>query len=240
MQKRIVTRDEWLAEREQHLAMEKAFTRMRDALSAQRRALPWVRIEKEYVFEGPNGPERLEDLFDGRNQLVIYHFMFGPDWEQGCASCSFVADHFGPALIHLAHRDVTLRAVSRAPIERIEAFRKRMGWQFHWLSSASDDFNVDFRVSSPGAPLDEAPGLSVFTRGDDGAIYHTYSTYERGLDLLVGTYNLLDLVPKGRDEDGYAFSMTWLRHHDRYDGYTVDPKAGYPMPVRNAEAECCH
>ena len=240
MQQRIVSRAEWLAEREQHLAMEKAFTRMRDALSAQRRALPWVRMEKDYVFEGPNGPEALADLFEGRNQLIVYHFMLGPDWEQGCASCSFVADHLDPTLVHLAHRDVTLRVVSRAPIERIEAFRKRMGWQFRWLSSAASDFNFDFEVSAPGEPLDELPGMSVFVRGEDGAIYHTYSTYSRGLDLLVGTYNLLDLVPKGRDEDGYAFSMTWLRHHDRYDNYAVDPGAGYPMPVRHAEARSCH
>jgi predicted dithiol-disulfide oxidoreductase (DUF899 family) len=256
MQQRIVSRDEWLVARRQHLDREKALTRLRDELSAERRALPWVRIGMNYVFDGPRGPETLSDLFAGRNQLIVYHFMFGPDWEQGCPSCSFLSDHFDPALIHLAHRDVTLCAVSRAPIARIEAFRKRMGWQFHWVSSLKNDFNFDFDVSfpanqpgdtftynyaqhpkpanvDPSEVFDEGHGLSVFARDERGAIYHTYSTFSRGVDLLVGTYNFLDLVPKGRDEDGLAFDMAWVRHHDRYDeNYRVDPTAGYPMPVR--------
>jgi predicted dithiol-disulfide oxidoreductase (DUF899 family) len=261
MQRRIASRDEWLAERKQLLAREKEFTRLRDELSAQRRTLPWVGIDKEYVFEGPNGPESLADLFDGRNQLIVYHFMFGSDWEQGCPSCSFISDHFDPMLVHLAHRDVTMGVVSRAPIERIEGFRKRMGWQFHWVSSFANDFNLDFNVSfpldglgdtiaynytdypkpaDPTGSLEEGHGISVFARDADGAIYHTYSSYARGCDLLIGTYNFLDLVPKGRDEDGLPFPMTWLRHHDRYDDYRFDPEAGYPMPVRDGKASCCN
>ena len=236
MQQRIVSRDEWLIERKQHLVREKELTRLRDELSRERRSLPWVRIEKDYIFDGPNGPESLADLFDGRNQLLVYHFMFGPNWEQGCPSCSFVSDHYDPAIVHLAHRDVTLRVVSRAPIERIDAFRKRMGWQFHWVSSFRNDFNFDFNVSFPADRAgdtitynyaehprtadfasEEAPGISAFARGEDGAIYHTYSSYTRGLDVLIGTYNLLDLVPKGRDEDELPYGMAWVRHHDRYD-----------------------
>jgi predicted dithiol-disulfide oxidoreductase (DUF899 family) len=252
--RRIVSRDEWLIERKQHLAMEKAFTRLRDEVSRQRQSLPWVRIDKEYVFEGPGGRESLRDLFEGRSQLIVYHFMFAPDWSEGCASCSFVSYHIDPMLIHLAHRDVTLRVISRAPIERIEAFRKRMGWKFKWLSSLNDEFNFDFHASFPPeravdgkvtynytsfdvAPgmLEDGPGISVFAKDDDGNVYHTYSTYSRGVDLLVGTYNYLDLVPKGRDEDGFAFDMTWLRHHDRYDDYQVDPNAGYSMPAKVCE-----
>ncbi len=253
---RIVTRDEWLIERKQHLAKEKDLTRLRDEVSRQRRALPWVKIDKNYVFEGPNGPESLSDLFEGRNQLIVYHFMFGPEWAEGCPSCSFVSDHIGPTLIHLAHRDVTLRVVSRAPIDRLEAFRKRMGWPFKWVSSLANDFNFDFDVSFPpervvdgkvtynytsfdaaaGMP-EEAHGISVFAKDDDGAIYHTYSSYARGADLLLGTYNFLDLVPKGRDEESFPFPMTWLRYHDRYDGYELDPKAGYRTPAK--VGACC-
>jgi predicted dithiol-disulfide oxidoreductase (DUF899 family) len=248
---KIVTRDEWLIERKQHLAREKELTRLRDDVSRQRRALPWVKIDKSYVFEGPNGSESLSDMFEGRNQLIVYHFMFGPDWSEGCPSCSFLSDHFDPTLIHLAHRDTTLRVVSRALIDRLEAFRKRMGWPFQWVSSLANDFNFDFDVSFPperivdgkmtynytsfdaaaGMP-EEAHGISVFAKDDDGAIYHTYSSYARGADLLLGTYNFLDLVPKGRDEDSFPFPMTWMRHHDRYDGYALDPKAGYRMPAK--------
>lgn len=248
---RIVTRDEWLVERKQHLAREKELTRLRDEVNRQRRALPWVKIDKSYVFEGPNGPESLSDLFEGRNQLIVYHFMFGPEWSEGCPSCSFVSDHIGPTLIHLAHRDVTLRVVSRAPIDRLEAFHKRMGWPFKWVSSLANDFNFDFDVSFPpervvdgtvtynytsfdaaaGMP-EEAHGISVFAKDEDGAICHTYSSYARGADLLLGTYNFLDLVPKGRDEESFPFPMTWLRHHDRYDDYQLDPNAGYRMPAK--------
>lgn len=259
LQNRIVTRAEWLVERRKQLAKEKEFTRLRDEVNRGARALPWVKVDKEYVFDGPNGPETLADLFEGRNQLIVYHFMFRPDWAHGCPSCSYVADHIDPMLIHLAHRDVTFRVVSRAPIDHIEAFRNRMGWKFHWVSSFGNEFNYDYNVSFPPErivdgkvmynfqtveagselPLDEREGISVFYKDAGGTIYHTYSAYERGVDLFVGTYNWLDIVPKGRDEDGLAFKMAWLRHHDRYDDeYRVDVVSGYPFPPRIAHS-CC-
>ncbi len=229
----IVSQEEWLAARKAHLAKEKEFTRLRDQLSAERRALPWTRVDKRYGFEGPDGKETLADLFDGRSQLIVYHFMLGPGWEQGCPSCSFLADHFDGALVHLAHRDVTLVAVSRAPLSEIERFRKRMGWRFKWLSSFGSDFNADYHVSftedemAKGEvyynyhmtrfPSEEGPGASVFYKDADGTIFHTYSAYARGLDILIGTYNYLDLVPKGRDEAELPWTMAWVRHHDRYD-----------------------
>jgi predicted dithiol-disulfide oxidoreductase (DUF899 family) len=228
----VVSRAEWLATRKAHLAREKEFTRMRDRLSADRRALPWVRIDKTYVFDGPHGKVTLAELFDGRRQLIVYHFMFGPGWEEGCPSCSFLADHIDGAAVHLAQRDVTLLAVSRAPLARLEPFRQRMGWRFAWVSSQSSDFNFDFHVSftraemATGAvdynferrefPSEEGPGISVFYKDEHGQIFHTYSAYARGLDLLVGAYNYLDLAPKGRDEDALPFTMAWVRHHDRY------------------------
>jgi predicted dithiol-disulfide oxidoreductase (DUF899 family) len=231
---RIVSQDAWLAARKQYLGKEKEFTRLRDRLSAQRRELPWVRVEKQYDFDGPTGKETLGDLFDGRSQLIVYHFMFGPGWEQGCPSCSFLADHFDGALVHLVHRDATLLAISRAPLPEIEAFKKRMGWRFKWVSSFGNDFNHDYHVSfTPDEiakgkvyynydmrefPSEEAPGISVFTKDGTGDIFHTYSGYARGLDILVGAYNFLDLLPKGRDEDGLDFTMAWVRHHDRYGG----------------------
>jgi predicted dithiol-disulfide oxidoreductase (DUF899 family) len=243
---KVVSRDEWLKARMAHLAAEKEFSRQRDELSRQRRELPWEKVEKNYVFEGPNGPETLADLFAGRSQLIIYHFMLGPNWEEGCKSCSFLADHFDATRIHLAHRDVTLTVVARAPMPRIRAFQQRMGWRFHWASAFENDFNRDFGVSftkeelagevnynyrKEHIGLEEAPGLSVFYKDEAGEIFHTYSTYARGLDILVGTYHFLDLVPKGRDEDGLAFSMAWVRHHDKYDdGYAVDPTAPYEQP----------
>jgi predicted dithiol-disulfide oxidoreductase (DUF899 family) len=233
MQHEIVSQDAWLAARRAHLAKEKEFTRLRDQLSAERRALPWTRIEKRYTFEGPDGTQTLAELFDGRSQLIVYHFMFGPGWEQGCPSCSFVADHIDGALVHLAQRDVTLLAVSRAPLAEIEAFKRRMGWRFPWLSSFGSDFNADFHVSfgadelakgevyynygMTSFPSEEGPGASVFYKNGDGAVFHTYSAYARGLDMLVGTYNWLDLVPKGRDEAALPWTMAWVRHHDRYD-----------------------
>ena len=233
MDHQIVSQEEWLAARVAYLAKEKEFSKARDALSAARRALPWVKIEKRYDFEGPDGKETFADLFGGRSQMIAYHFMFGPDWEQGCPSCSLLADHFDGATVHLAQRDVSLVAVSRAPLARIEEFKNRMGWKFKWVSSHGSDFNTDFHVSftpdemSQGEvyynyrmtefPSDEAPGASVFLKDENGDIFHTYSAYARGLDILIGTYNFLDLVPKGRDEDALPFTMAWVRHHDRYD-----------------------
>jgi predicted dithiol-disulfide oxidoreductase (DUF899 family) len=228
----VVSKAEWIEARKAHLAREKEFTRLRDQLSAERRALPWVRVDKTYVFEGWQGKVTLAELFGGRRQLIVYHFMFGPGWEEGCPSCSFLADHIDGAAIHLAQRDVTLVAVSRAPWPRIEAFKKRMGWRFPWVSSHGTDFNFDYHVSftkdqmAKGAveynfaprefPSEEAPGLSVFYRDEHGEVFHTYSAYARGLDLLVGAYNYLDLAPRGRDEGKLAFTMAWVRHHDRY------------------------
>lgn len=244
----IVSKEQWIEARKAHLAKEKDFTRHRDEISRQRRELPWVRVEKDYVFDGPRGKETLRDLFDGRSQLITYHFMFGPGWEQGCPSCSLLGDHFDGSLVHLANRDVTLVAVSRAPLPQIEAFKKRMGWRFKWVSSYESDFNYDYNVSytkddmAKGEvyynygmrqfPSDEAPGLSVFhTEGASRDIFHTYSTYGRGLDILIGAYNFLDLVPKGRDEDGLNYTMAWVRHHDRYqDGYAVDSASSYKQP----------
>jgi predicted dithiol-disulfide oxidoreductase (DUF899 family) len=232
MQHQVVSQEEWLAARKQLLSREKEFTRLRDQLSAARRELPWVKVDKQYVFDGPNGKETLADLFNGRSQLIIYHFMFGPGWEQGCPSCSFVSDHIDGANWHLPQRDVTLLAVSRAPLPAIEAFRQRMGWGFKWVSSYGNDFNHDYHVSfTPDEmargevyynygmeqfPSEEAPGVSVFYKDPSGAIFHTYSAYARGLDMLIGAYNYLDLAPKGRDEADLPWTMAWVRHHDRY------------------------
>jgi len=252
----VVSPQQWIASRKELLRKEKEFTKLRDELSRQRRELPWERVEKQYVFDGPGGKQTFADLFDGKSQLTIYHFMFGPGWEQGCPSCSYLADHFGGSLIHLANRDVTLAVVSRAPMAQIEAFKKRMGWPFRWFSSFGSDFNHDYHVSFTKQemthgnvdynyqtldkiPAEELPGASVFYKNDAGEIFHTYSTYARGLDILVGTYNFLDLAPKGRDEDGLAHSMAWVRHHDRYDaGYFVDAKAQYAAP-KGAGTSCC-
>ena len=229
---KIVSRDEWLKARRAHLSAEKELTRKRDELSRQRRELPWVRVDKNYVFEGPNGPETLADLFAGRSQLIVYHFMLGPTWEEGCKSCSFLADHFDATRVHLAHRDVTLTVVSQAPMPRIRAFQERMGWRFHWVSAFDNSFQTDYGVHFTQEELagevdynyrktrfgsEEAPGLSVFYKDGTGDIFHTYSAYARGLDALVGTYTFLDFVPKGRDEDSLPFTMSWVRHHDRYD-----------------------
>jgi predicted dithiol-disulfide oxidoreductase (DUF899 family) len=223
----IVGHDEWVAARKALLAKEKAFTRARDELTEQRQALPWEAVEKEYVFEGPNGQETLADLFDGCSQLIVYHFMFGPDDDVGCKSCSFWADNFNPNVVHLNARDVSFVAVSRAPFEKLEAYRRRMGWDFHWVSSGETDFNFDYGASFTPEQQEEAvynfgslpprisdrEGLSVFAR-DDGRIYHTYSAYARGIDLVNTAYNYLDLVPKGRDEGDRG--QYWVRRHDEY------------------------
>jgi predicted dithiol-disulfide oxidoreductase (DUF899 family) len=239
MQHAIVSQDEWLKARKQLLAKEKEFSRARDQISAARRALPWVKVEENYVFDGPDGKESLSDLFGGKSQLIVYHFMLGPGWVQGCPSCSFLADHFDGANIHLAQRDVSLVVVSRAPLAEIAAYKKRMGWKFKWVSSQGTDFNRDFHVSFTSEekargkveynyaltefPSEEAPGLSAFIK-DNGAVYHTYSAYARGLDILLGTYNFLDMAPKGRDEDALPWTMAWIKRHDEYEN--AAPKGG--------------
>ena len=231
MNREIVSEAEWLVARKDLLTREKEFNRQRDALSAARRKLPMVKIDKEYVFDGPKGKETLSDLFDGRSQLIVYHFMLGPGWEEGCKSCSYLADHFDGANWHLPHRDVTFVVVSRAPLGEIKPYQQRMGWRFKWLSSNGNDFNFDYHVSATAEEKakekvlynykldelmsDEMPGLSVFYKDEDGQIFHTYSTYARGLDILVGTYNLLDFVPKGRGENPDS-TMDWVRRHDQY------------------------
>ncbi|MGB0125525.1 MAG: thioredoxin family protein [Silvibacterium sp.] len=252
---KVASHAEWLAARSEFLKKEKEFTRLRDELSRQRRTLPWEKVEKRYEFDSTTGKVTLADLFDGRSQLIVYHFMFGPGWQEGCPSCSYLADHFDGPAIHLANRDTTLAVVSRAPLAEIEAFRQRMGWKFPWVSSFGSDFNFDYHVSftpeekasgkvyynyvKDEFPPDEGPGVSVFARDVTGEVFHTYSSYARGLDILVGAYNFLDLVPKGRDEDGLAFSMSWVRHHDRYaEGYFVDPARKYEQPKSSA-GSCC-
>jgi predicted dithiol-disulfide oxidoreductase (DUF899 family) len=240
---KIATHDEWLVARKALLAKEKAFTRMRDALAEERRALPWVRIDKPYVFEGPYGAVSLADLFDGRSQLIIYHFMFGPDWEEGCTGCSFLADHVDAARQHFEQNDVSFVAVSRAPFAKLDAFRRRMGWRFRWVSSENNDFNFDFNVSfTPerkidgkvfynfemidDPEIDELPGTSVFFKDETGAIFHTYSSYARGGELQLGAYAYLDLVPKGRNEHIRGNLGDWVRHHDRYGTETAPPHRG--------------
>ena len=244
---RVVSQAEWLAARKELLSKEKEFTRMRDELSRQRRELPWEKVEKAYVFEGQNGKETLADLFGGRSQLIVYHFMLGPGWQEGCPSCSFISDHIDGSVVHLAARDVRLLVVSRAPLPQIEAFQKRMGWRFKWVSSFGSDFNYDYQVSATKEelakgqvyynytmqqfPSEERPGTSVFYKDAAGNIFHTYSSYGRGLDILIGAYNWLDLVPKGRDEEGLQHGMAWVRHHDKYiDGQIVDPARPYSQP----------
>jgi predicted dithiol-disulfide oxidoreductase (DUF899 family) len=250
---KIVSHQEWVAARKVHLADEKAFTRARDALSRKRRELPWEKVEKNYVFQGPNGAESLADLFGGKSQVIVYHFMLGPDWEEGCPSCSLLADHFDGAVIHLAQRDVAFVVVSRAPWRQIEQFKRRMGWQFKWVSSHGNDFNFDYQVSATPEekasgkviynyelttfPSDERPGTSVFYKDPAGEIFHTYSSYGRGLDILIGAYNFLDLAPKGRDETGLSYGMAWVRHHDKYEGGDK-PREKYEQPRKTSDS-CC-
>jgi predicted dithiol-disulfide oxidoreductase (DUF899 family) len=232
MRKQVVPHEDWLKARLDLLAAEKEFTRQRDALTRRRMAMPWERVEKPYRFEGPGGLLSLTDLFQGRSQLVVYHFMFAPDWEEGCQSCSFWADNFDRIPIHLAHRDVAFTAVSRAPLAKLEAYKKRMGWSFPWVSSGGSDFNFDYHVSFTPEELakgrayynyavrpndvSDQQGISVFAKDEKGEVFHTYSTHGRGIDMVNGAYQFLDLVPKGRDEDGLDFSMEWVRRHDQY------------------------
>jgi predicted dithiol-disulfide oxidoreductase (DUF899 family) len=227
MSHRVVSHDEWVAARSEFLKAEKEFTRQRDEINRRRRELPWEKVEKEYIFEGPNGPESLGDLFDGRSQLVVYHFMFGPDWDAGCPHCSFWADNFNDIIIHLNHRDTSMVAVSRAPFAKIDAYRKRMGWSFKWLSSGGNDFNFDYGVSFkpedqkksvfnygtivPGGA--EREGVSVF-RKEGGDIFHTYSAYARGIDMMNTAYHIIDMTSKGRDEGDRP--QFWVRRHDEY------------------------
>ena len=252
---KIVSRDEWLVARKAHLAKEKELIRLRDQVSAERRELPWVKIEKNYVFDGPKGKETLADLFDGRSQLIVHHFMFGPEWKEGCVGCSFLADNIDGALVHLEHHDVTYVAVSRAPLPEIEAFKKRMGWGFKWVSSDGSEFNYDFHVSFTKDDLakgkvfynyemrdlqsEEMSGRSVFYKDANGDIFHTYSSYARGGDMFLGTYAFLDLTPKGRNETGPSHDLSdWVRHHDRYgDGGFVDSTGRYVAPK---ESDSCH
>lgn len=227
---RVVSHGEWLNARVAFMAKEKEFTRLRDELSRQRRELPWEKVTKPYVFDGPRGRQTLAELFEGRSQLVVYHLMFAPTWDEACHACSFWADNFNGIDIHLAHRDITFLAISRAPLGKLEAYRKRMGWTFKWVSSGATDFNYDFGVSfdpevgksgtadynygTIGRVGEEMPGVSVFYRDDEGEIYHTYSAYSRGIDILNGAYNYIDLTPKGRDEARGI--MAWLRRRDQY------------------------
>jgi predicted dithiol-disulfide oxidoreductase (DUF899 family) len=229
----IVSREEWLEARRELLREEKEFTRLRDQISLKRRKLPWAKVDKEYAFEGPNGKLSLSDLFEDKSQLIVYHFMYGPDWEDACPSCSFWADNFNGIDIHLRHRDANLVAISRASLNVLQNYKKRMGWDFNWLSSLGSEFNYDYQASftademekgemfynfeSGKFPADEAPGISVFYKNGDGEVFHTYSCYARGLDMLNGAYHYMDLLPKGRDEDDLAFTMAWLRRRDQYE-----------------------
>jgi predicted dithiol-disulfide oxidoreductase (DUF899 family) len=238
---KVVSHDEWLKARLELLAAERELTHQRDALTRRRMSMPWERVEKNYEFDTTDGRRKLAELFEGRRQLLVQHFMLGPGWEQGCPSCSYMADHTDGMNVHLAHRDVTFVAISRAPLAEIERFRRRMGWKFKWVSSHGGDFNYDFHVSfTPEEKArdrvyynygvqpfehDELPGISVFYKDDGGEVFHTYSTYRRGVEVMMGTYNLLDLTPKGRDEDQLRYGMEWVRHHDRYEPQPVTKSA---------------
>jgi predicted dithiol-disulfide oxidoreductase (DUF899 family) len=229
---RIVSKDEWLAARSALLKKEKEFTLLRDKLGQQQRDMPWVLVDKKYLFDGPNGKQTLSDLFDGRSQLIVYHFMYDPNWEAGCPSCSFWADNFNGIVVHLNQRDVTMIAVSKAPYSKIGEYKKRMGWNFKWVSSYDNDFNFDYHVSFTPEELSEKKafynyslqdthspereGVSVFYKDTAGHVFHTYSAYARGIDVLNVAYHYLDLVPMGRDEDGHEFPQFWVRRHDEY------------------------
>ncbi|MCP4121128.1 MAG: DUF899 domain-containing protein [Bacteroidetes bacterium] len=229
MEHEIVSREQWLLARKELLQKEKEFTKQREAFMQTVRDLPWVLIEKEYVFQSLEGEASLSDLFDGKSQLIIYHFMFGPDWDEGCKSCSFWADNFERSVIHLKNRDVSLIAVSRSELEKLELYKKRLGWTFKWASSLNSDFNIDFHISAnageamqynyldiPAGPEREMPGISVFYKDESGKIYHTYSRFARGLDLFNATYHYLDIVPKGRDEKALPYAHAWVKRWDEY------------------------
>jgi len=248
MQHKVVSREEWTKARKALLAKEKALTRQRDALNKERLELPWVKVDKDYVFDSPNGKKTLGDLFDGRSQLIVKHFMMGPGWEEGCVGCSFGADHLDGPRMHLSHHDITIVAVSRAPLDKIEAYRKRMGWDFPWVSSANNDFNFDYHVSftpeeiagkkayynyetiDPG--IDELPGMSAFYKDENGDIFHTYSTYARGAESMSNSFAYLDIAPKGRNEPPGGNFSNWARRHDKYE----DDGRQKPAKAKHA---CC-
>jgi predicted dithiol-disulfide oxidoreductase (DUF899 family) len=248
----VVSPAEWLAARKELLQKEKELTHMRDAVAQQRRELPWEKVAKDYTFGGPNGKLTLADVFSGKRQLIIYHFMFGPEWKEGCPSCSMVADNFDGNLAHLTARDVQLASVSRTPFAKIAEFKERMGWKFPWVSSAGSDFNFDFHVAwtdeerASGRvyynyevapfPSEEGPGTSVFYKDVNGDIFHTYSTFARGGDHMIGAYNFLDIAPKGRNEEILDFPMAWVRHHDRYDSGVLADAARPYWPDQEALA----
>jgi predicted dithiol-disulfide oxidoreductase (DUF899 family) len=245
----IATRERWLEARLDLLAAEKDLTRRSDDVARLRRQLPWVKIDKSYSFDAPGGRLTLGDLFDARRQLLVQHFMLAPGWEQGCSSCSYMADHTDGMTVHLANRGVTMVAISRAPLAEIERFRRRMGWQFPWVSSYGTDFNYDFCVSFTPDEIakgkidynfgqwfltgEEWPGISVFNKDGAGDVFHTYSTYGRGVEVMMGTYRLLDLTPTGRGERDVAHKMEWVRHHDRYAPAKVSPVTGSCCSGRN-------
>jgi predicted dithiol-disulfide oxidoreductase (DUF899 family) len=251
----VVSEAAWLAARKELLAEEKKLTRARDALNAKRRELPWVKVEKEYVFDTPDGKKTLADLFNGRSQLIVKHFMFGPEWKEGCVGCSFEVDHIEGALVHLENHDVSFVAVSRAPLGKIEAFKKRMGWRFRWVSSYENDFNYDYHVSFRPEEIasghvfynwevqpfhsDELSGESVFYKDDEGNVFHTYSVYARGLEEILGTYVLLDITPKGRNENINHNLTDWVRHHDRYGHGGYVDKTGRYVAAEDS-GSCCH
>lgn len=246
----VVAGEQWLAERKKLMARERELTHLRDQIARERRALPWRRVEKAYVFDTPEGPRRLADLFEGRRQLLVQHFMLGPGWAQGCPSCSYMADHADGMNVHLAARDISFVAISRAPLAEIERFRQRMGWRFKWVSSHGSDFNHDFHVSFAPEdvargevyynyavrpfPSEEAPGLSVFYRNDAGEVFHTYSTYERGVEVMMGAYQMMDLTPRGRAERDVPHKMEWVRHHDRYETAPAAAPAAAPCCAARA------
>jgi predicted dithiol-disulfide oxidoreductase (DUF899 family) len=252
---KVVSRAEWLSARKELLINEKQLTRQRDEISRKRRELPWVKVEKSYFFDGPNGQQTLADLFENRSQLIVSHFMLGPGWKEGCVGCSFRTDHVAGALVHLEHHDVSFVTISRAPFAEIEAFRKRMGWRFRWLSSYGSDFNYDYHVSfrkeevamgkvyynyeSRGFLSDELSGISVFYKDETDEVFHTYSTYGRGDEMVDTTYMYLDIMPKGRNETGPGYNLgDWVRHHDRYDVAGVVDAGGRFVPAQASEGSC--